>query len=218
MDISFWAISQFFKDRAADLRRIARATRGDFELAEVESEAWLVAGDVERKRGYPVDFSDRQDQEKLLGTLYNRLVKFAEKHVRYAVKLDADWEKEESTAFGAVLARLLTAPVSSDPQFVLEQRQDGLEAAVQRSYSEAAAYVLLLMRFEWDAKDLASHLRIALDTLRLRLKRAGIKVKVQPSLFDCFEKINRDFMPAIESAKSNLDAAHLSGEQCAWVF
>jgi hypothetical protein len=96
MDISFTAIAKFFQERSSDLRRIVRATRGDVELGDVESEAWLVAADLGRKRGYPIDFADRQDQETLLGTLYNRLVKFAEKHLRHAVKLDTDWDREES--------------------------------------------------------------------------------------------------------------------------
>jgi hypothetical protein len=220
MSAGFDAIAKFFKDRAEDLKRIVRGSRGDVELGEVESEAYLAAEDIGNKRGYPFDFSDQVDQNTLLGRLYNRLVKFADKNIRFAVKLDTDWDREESTSFGATLARLLTAPASYDPQVCLEAAQDGdqVHAAVQRSYSEAAAYVLLLMRFDWETKSLAAHLRIALDTLRVRLRIAGFKVKFQPSLFDGIEKIDHDFPATVRLNKLNRQAVHLEGEQVAWTF
>lgn len=214
MDISVGGIAQFFNDRAADLRQIARGTKGEIEVSEVESEAWLAAVEIEKKRGYRIDFTDAADQQTLLARLYNRLVKYAEKHIRYAVKLDTDWDREESTAFGAVLARLLTAPTTADPLVQLQQRQDSKEVAVavQRSYSQASAYVILLTRFEWEAKELADHLRISVTTLKLRLKRSGVTVKVQPSLFDGIEIICPDFLPLI-LRRANQIRVHLIGEQ-----
>lgn len=211
---------QFFRDRADDLKRIARATRGDTELGDVQNEAWLVTVDIERKRGYPVDFAVRADQETVIGTLYNRLVKFAEKHLRHAVRLDTDWDKDESTSFGAVLARLLTAPFSSRPDARLRQSQDAAEApdTVQRSYSEASAYVLLLMRFDWDRPELADHLRIALGTLNSRLRFAGAKAAMQRSVFDGVEKIPVDFAPTIGPPRGPNERRHLAGEQWEWRF
>ena len=61
MDLSLGSIALFFDDRAADLRRIVRRTKGDIELGDVESEAWLAAADIARKRGYPFDFADPAD-------------------------------------------------------------------------------------------------------------------------------------------------------------
>lgn len=217
MEISFSAIARFFKERAADLRRIARRTEGEIEVSEVESEAWLAAEEISKKRGYPFDFDDRVDQETLLGRLYNRLVKFADKHIRYAVALDSDSE-DETPSFGAVLARILTAPATSDPSVLLQQEEDAdaVGVAVQRSYSEAAAYMLLLMRFEWQALQLALHLRIALTTLRLRLRRAGARVKMEPSLFDDIEKIPEDFRATIGRPRVEDQRVHLSGKQWEW--
>lgn len=40
----------------------------------------------------------------------------AEKALRYAVKLDRDWDNEDSERAGTALARLLSAPLDSDPQ------------------------------------------------------------------------------------------------------
>lgn len=220
MSTGFDAIAKFFKDRVKDLKQIARGAQGDLELSDVENEAWIEAQKLGESRGAPVNFLDHGDQEHLLARLYNRLVKYANTTLRYAVRLDKDWDREESTAFGATLARLLTAPASYDPVVSLEASQDGdeVQAAVQRSYSEAAAYVLLLMRFDWEAKDLAIHLRIALASLRLRLRIAGFKVKFQPSLFDGVAKIPEDFPANVRPERVTRQPVHLEGEQVAWTF
>lgn len=214
------AIARFFQHRLSELKRIASGSRGDFELSDVQNEAWLEAHKLGETRGFPVDFMDRADQNHLLARLYNRLVKYSDKTVRFAVKLDTDWDREESTAYGAVLARFLTAPVASDPQASLPDPHDSLKMsdAVQNSYSEAAAYVLLLMRFEWDARDLSGYLHIALNTLRLKLRVAGQKVSVQPSLFDRIEKVREDFEPALWLKRSSIQTVHLEGSQRAWMF
>lgn len=212
-------IGAFFRERAEDLKRIARQTRGDVELGDVQNEAWIAASELGKKRGYAVDFSDYQDQEALLSRLYGRFVRFAEKHFRYGVKLDTDWDREESTAFAAVLARILTAPASSNPEARLQQLQEGTQvsAAVAQSYSQAAAYVLLLMRFDWEAVDVARHLKIATTTLRLRLRRAGVLAKQQPSLFDRICSVDPSFRATI-GKPPRPERVHLRGEQWAWSF
>jgi hypothetical protein len=220
MSTGFDAIAKFFKDRVEDLRRIAYGSQEDLELSDVQNEAWIEAQKLGESRGVPVDFLNRGDQEHLLARLYNRLVKYASRTLGYAARLDEDWDREESTSFGATLSRLLTSPASDDPQISLEAAQDSdlLHAAVQRSYSEAAAYVLLLMRFDWEAMDLARHLRIALHTLRVRLKIAGYKVKFQPSLFDGVQKIPEDFPASVRPERVTRQPVHLEGEQVAWTF
>ena len=59
-------ISEFLRAQAAALRRIAGATRGDMSVEDVKQEAWLVAADIEQRRGYPVDFGDPDDQASVL--------------------------------------------------------------------------------------------------------------------------------------------------------
>lgn len=74
MGISFEAISQFFKKRAAAARRILGGARGEIELAELQSEAWIAAETIGTKRGYPFDFNDLGDQETLLGVKCQEVV------------------------------------------------------------------------------------------------------------------------------------------------
>lgn len=220
MSSGFDAIAQFFKFRVKDLKRIAYGAQENLQLSDVESEAWLEAQKLEASRGAPVNFLDRGDQDHLLARLYNRLVKYANKTLRYAVSLDADWDREENTSFGATLARMLAAPAGSDPQSVLDDSDEELivAEAVQNSYSEASAYVLLLARFDWNATELAADLRIALTTLRLRVRVAGLKVKIQDSLFDRIEQIKPDFSPTTWAPRAVHQVVHLEGEQRAWTF
>jgi len=190
-------ISEFLRDQAAALRRIAGATRGDMSVEDVKQEAWLVAADIEQRRGYPVDFGDPDDQESLLKWLYCKLVRFAEKQMRHAVRIDKDWDHEDAEVAASALARLLTSPLESDPLVRLEQAEGEADFAkiARRSYSEASAYVLLLIRFDWNVDELAADLRVAAQTLRKRLKSCGIRAKVQPSLFDGLAVIDPAFEP-----------------------
>jgi len=185
----------FLHIRDAELRRISRHSR-EHAFEEAQSEAWLVAIEIGHQRGWPLDFTDQDDQDMLLARLYNRLVKFAEKTVRYAARLDHG-KDDDAERTGNTLARLLTAPLDSDPQVrrqLLEERHVLIEH-VQQSYSQAAAYMLLLIRAEGDLKDLAVLLWIGVGTLRERMKRVALLARVQSTLFDGIERLD----PAMEA-------------------
>lgn len=191
------AIDRFLVDKASALRRIANATRGDMTFEDVRQEAWLVASDIGKRRGYSLDFGDAEDAELVLAWLFRKLVSFAEKQSRYAQRIDKDWDDSESAGNG--LARLLTSPLDADPMQRLLRREedDGYEQLVRHSFSEASAYVLLLVRFDWDAEELAEGLFITVATLRKRLQRAGIRAKFQASFFDGLVTIDPDFRPTL---------------------
>ena len=193
-------ISEFLRVQAAALRRIAGATRGDMSVDDVKQEAWLVAADMGQRRGYPIDFGDPEDQKSVLRWLYCKLVKFAEKQMRHAIRIDKNWDQEDADVAASALARLLTSPLDSDPLVRLERAEDEIDYAriVLHSYSEASAYVRLLIRFDWDVSALASDLRVTVQTLRKRLRWSGAKAKVQPSLFDGLAIIEPAFDPRRE--------------------
>jgi hypothetical protein len=164
---------------------------------DLAPEAWLMAIEIGTKRGWPIDFGSEDDQDMLIAWMHNRFVKYAEKAIRFAVKLDRDWDDESGESMGAALARLLTAPLDSDPQMRqhLHDEQQELVEIVHHSYSEAAAYILLLIRVDWHLEDLAALLWIGVDALRRRLKASGLRARVQPSLFDGKEVIDPGFTP-----------------------
>lgn len=115
----------------------------------------------------------------------------------YAVKLDCGWDQPEEETAGAALSKVLSGPESDDPlvRGLIEDQADELMAMVRVSYSQAAAYVILLVRVEWDLGDLAELVWVGRDTIRRRLGRAAGWVAVQPSRFDGVEAIPEDFAP-----------------------
>jgi hypothetical protein len=82
------SFASFLVIRKKDLQRIARATRGEYELTDVQSEAWLLAQDLEQSKKWQVDLARPDEQEKFLSYLYQHLVRYVELVVRNAVRLD----------------------------------------------------------------------------------------------------------------------------------
>ena len=107
---------RFRTKRRGDLTRIARATRGEHNADDLTSESWIMADRIAERRGWEFDWDSEDDQETLLGWLHSEFVRFADKSVRFAVKLDKDWDSDDGERTGEALARLLTAPAESDPQ------------------------------------------------------------------------------------------------------
>jgi len=212
----------FIVQRRGELRRIASRTCGEHTAEDVEVEAWLIAERIGAKRGFPINFSHREDQEQVLAWLHNEFVKWADKQVRYAVKLDKDWDKEDADSSVLAMARLLTAPDTYDPAILLLRREEVPDplALTRHSYSQASAYVILLCRFDWDAEELAAHLRIVVRTLVDRLRWHGAWTRWQSSLFDGLQAIASDFEPTRArtfASRSSLPALDTE-PQLAWAF
>lgn len=212
------SIKLFLDSRRQDLRRIAARTCGEYTVEDVCSEAWLIAEEISQKRGFAIDFLNWDDQEKLLSWLYARLVRYADKSVRFAVKLDRDWDAEDADSAMGALARLLTAPDQFDPLVRLLDDEDRFDpmALIQYSYSQASAYVILLHRFDWDLADLADHLRIVVATLRAKVCASGARMASQPSLFDRINTVDLDFLPRVAKRYVSCKDAASDQTQLAW--
>jgi len=211
----------FIVQRSSDLRRIARQTRGEHSLEDVAAEVWLMAERIATKRGFAFNFSHRCDQEQLLAWLYNHLVKYADKRLRYAVKLDKDWDNEDAESTTHSMARLLAAPDSFDPAVLLLKRETGPDPLLltRHSYSQASAYVILLCRFDWDTEELATHLHIVTRTLLARLRWCGAWTRWQASLFDGLQVIALDFEPTKARALApRMQASGAADAQQTWPF
>lgn len=189
------AFANFLRDRRSDLRRIVRNSPDRLEVGDVESEVWIVAKKLSERWNRALDFRDAADQDALLGRLYAQLVKWTGMSVRHARSLDDSPSDEEDHR--PTLAGMLRASHDSDPEFrqlLREERLAFLEV-VRNSYSQAAAYMLLLIRVEWELRDLASLLWIAVEALRSRLERYAELAGIQPTLFDGVDQIDPDFEP-----------------------
>lgn len=191
------AFDLFIKAKEPSLRGIANKAGPAFEFADVCQTAWIMAAKIEQDHGYTIDFSKSSDQNLVVSWVYNELIRYDHKSVRYADSVDDDTENEHGPNARALMAGLLAAPADSDPLYSLEwDEEHGTTAfllCLQRSYSEAAAYLILLIRVHWDTPTLAERLYITERTLVVRVNRAGDLARVQPTLFDGIETIDPDF-------------------------
>lgn len=187
----------FVSSRKGDLRRIASATQGEMEVDDLIQEAWVVAIEIGEGMDEPFDFSNVEHQEHLLAKMYVRFVKYADKTVRFAMKLDRGWDEPEEESVGAALANSLASPETDNPltRAVLEDQATEFMEVVRASYSQAAAYVILLGRVEWDLGELADLLWVGRQTVRRRLGRVVEVLEAQPSCFDGVAAIPEDFEP-----------------------
>jgi DNA-directed RNA polymerase specialized sigma24 family protein len=186
---------EFLEANRARLIGISKKACGEYTLADLQQAAWVAAVEVSQERGREIDFGVPSDGEAVLSRLYLDVVRRADKRVRFAVRIDQADEDGQSLA--ARVKRELAAktkPVGDDAD---PDEEDAKWAeAVRGSYSEAAAYVILLQRFEWNRRALAEHLRITVATLRDRVERAAAWAVVQPGLFDGIELIDEEFVAA----------------------
>lgn len=181
----------------SDLRRIANRSRGETTVEDLQAEAWLVAEELSRDRDPPPDVGDKNFHQQILGRLYNRFVKFADKRFRFAVRLDEQHEDDDGGTRENPIAAALAAPEDSDPAYTLETREGerAQEQQILGRFAEAVAYMRIFATMKNDRLAIASHLAIATCTLRSRMKRAEQVVQRQPSLFDGITAIPGDFMP-----------------------
>lgn len=157
------AFQQFTVQQKKKLQSIARATRGEYQFDDVVSEAWIMASSLQTSEGRPLDLSDMDCQSKLLSYLFQHLVRYTEKKVRNAVRLDHAPKGSEHDEDVHPLAYLLVSNDGRNPlDELLEQEADlALESGLGAHGSLAAAYVYLLRRFRNNMSAVADHLRIS---------------------------------------------------------
>jgi hypothetical protein len=112
----------FVAQRKKDLARIARRTAGEYEFEDVVGEAFVMAAEIGRRRDHAVDWSSRTDQEQVLAYLYQKLVRYEERTVRFAVRLDKS-EDDENSDFVHPLVGALASDGGRDPLAVLVERE-----------------------------------------------------------------------------------------------
>lgn len=185
----------FLKDKTPDLRRIARNTHGDMTVDELKNEVWLVAKDIERKRGYPVNFTSSDDHQVVLSWMYMEFVTKRHSVNRYAVHLDQEHDIGDGDAVR--LLDRLAADDAANPLMRLILLEDAVDAEelLAASYSQAAAYVAVFYCFRYDREKICAYLVVSDGALMARVRFAIRTVRMQSSLFDGVETIDESFMP-----------------------
>lgn len=159
-DASF---QQFTTLKAADLRRIASATRREYRTEDVIHEAWLMAYDLGVAQGEPLDLLNSDTQDKLLRHLFKHLVHYTEQKVRNAVRLDhAPAGSKDDEGVHPLSYMLASNGGRNVLDELIETEADlATERGVASHGSLAAAYVYLLRHFDNKMATVADHLRIS---------------------------------------------------------
>lgn len=189
--------AQLIPSILSDLKRIARRSEGEVTVDDLQSEAWLVADEIGRGSNATPDPTDKVFHQQILGRLYNRFVKFADKRLRFAVRLDEKSRDEDGGEREGAIAAALAAPDTYEPSLAMEssEGEGEREAELRRRFAEAVAYVRLFANLKNDQLAVCEHLSVTAGTLRSRLYRAEEVLKRQPSLFDGIAAIHENFMP-----------------------
>lgn len=164
---------QFTVQRKRDLQRIARATRGEHQLADVIGEAWLMASMLHGDDGVVLDLANAVGQDKLISHLYQHLVRYTEQNVRRAVRLDHAPQGASNDDVHP-LTYLLVSDEGRDPLHAMLEREAAvnLDTKLDEHGSLAAAYVHLLNRFGNHMASVAEHLLISTSYAYKRCKQA----------------------------------------------
>ncbi len=178
------------------LRRIAKASKNEYEIEDLESEAYLEAVAYVAENG-DVAPEDAALQEGILTRLMRRFGFFANYKDRGAYRLDQESMTDDGDFAENTVAARLTADVSMEPAEILEreQREQEQEEAVSGRFSEAVAYLRTFQNFHGGKVELASYLAIRPRTLDDRLRRAIAIEGRQPSMFDGIEQVPATFIP-----------------------
>lgn len=188
-------LAAFLKDKTPNLRSIARRTHGDMSVDDLKNEVWLIAQEIESKRGYPVDFADPDEHEVVLSWLSMQCVTKNHSVNRYAARLDQEYDNGDGGTIS--LLDRLKADDAADPLMRMLHQQEAVdaEARLVASYSQAAAYVAVFYCFRYDRDKICTYLVISDATLMTRVRFAIRTIYRQSSLFDGIERIDESFMP-----------------------
>ncbi len=158
------AVFRLFTElRRTDLQRIARHTRGEYQFGDVVNEAWVMASSLQTRDGGWFDLSNGECQEQFLSHLYQHLVRYTEKNVRHAVRLDHSPIAGGHEGDMHPVAYALVSNEGRDPlcELLAQETRTEMERGLAAHGSLAAAYVSLLRQFDNQMSRVADHLRIS---------------------------------------------------------
>lgn len=198
MSAEYVAFKQFTTEREKDLLRISRHTQQEHSLQDVEDEAWLLSMELRETKGIAIDFSNREYQNLLLSYLYQHLVRYTERNVRYAVRLDhAPRNDNQQEDAPHPLTYMLASDDNQDPLTALIEREAALpwDMELDCHQSLAGAYVRLLRHFNNKMPDVANHLLISISYSYKRCAHARMLAAHQQSIPLMSAVIDGEFLP-----------------------
>lgn len=205
----------FIRLMRGSFHRIVKAARNEISVDDLHQDAWILADEIGKRRGRPIDFGAADDQQLILRAVNVKNVRRGDWKLRRAVRIDQDDQESEGSSNWA---ERIPAAASSDPLILLLFREaDAVsQNLLEASYSQATAFVWVFVRFKSDYQDICAHLALSRYSLDRRVKVAGQIVRSQPSLFDGKERVGADFLPQAGRRQLLHPVQHPSVDQ--WVF
>lgn len=153
----------FTARKKKNLQRIAGATQGEYKFDDVVNEAWLMAYRLRESDGDAFDLSTEGCQDKLLRHLFQHVVRYTERKLRKAVRLDHAPAGSEDDRGAHPLSYVLACNGGQDvlDDWLEWEDSSTRERDLSLHGSLAAAYVLLLRHFDNNMAGVATHLRIS---------------------------------------------------------
>lgn len=161
------AFELFVSRKQKALHQIARATRGEHQYTDVVNEAWLMAGTISEHYGLEVDFANAEFEQKLISHLYQSLVRYTDRKVRHAIRLDHSPNGEDDEGKPNPLMGRLTGDEGQDPlSRLLAEETETTSANLDDGDwhpSLASAWIRLLRRHEGRMRYVASRLLVSIS-------------------------------------------------------
>ena len=207
----------FLNKMRASFRNIAKATKHEMTVDDLKSDAWIVAHEISQRRGRTIDFSDPDDASLIIRAVNVRNVKCGDWKMRSAVRMNRPDDGDDNVVDWS---ERLAASASSDPLVSMLQQESALDSQeiLTSSYSQAAAYVIVLAHFNNEKEDVCTYLAISRKVLATRVTSAANSVRVQSSLFDRIERMGVRFMPPPGWQYPVIVDGPVAGSQWGWEF
>lgn len=77
-------------------RRISRATKHEISVEDLQSESWIMADAIGKRRGFDIDFSNPDDASLIIRAINVEHVKKGDWRIRNSVRLDYDNSGDEN--------------------------------------------------------------------------------------------------------------------------
>ncbi len=178
---------------------MARGSHGEQSLDDLKAEAWLAAHTIREEQGIDFDPEDEAFQRAILSNLSKAFGKFANRKMRFAIRLDQEDIGDNGDRAPNAIAARLAASDGYQPEIAAERAEEfaSRDRYILQRFTEAVAYLRTLDHFDHDKRAIAAHLAIPISTLDARLRRAEMLADAQPSIFDGVEMVAADFVPKV---------------------
>lgn len=169
----------FVSSHRRALQRIGRATRGECQFEDIVNEAWLMIEQMGGER----ELADPAFGDRVLAHLYQRLVRYTDRTVRFATRLDHNPGNDDDSIPHPIMA-MLASDQGRHPLTELLAIEEGARqlSQEQRESSQMSAWLVLLRQHDFQMRSLAAHLLISVSYAYRRRAHARKLVICQNAL------------------------------------